>query len=120
MTDDSSHLIIGIDSVDEAEYRLKYCTLSSFGTGKPSFPHQLIMRTRLVRESPALPYGIAVLGYSKPRAAERFLMGWCRGGAEVVPGWRCEFRQARGKVGGWAKAVGRRRYGGRQSRCRGG
>ena len=62
MTDDSSHLIIGIDSVDEAEYRLKYCTLSSFGTGNPSFPHQLIMRTRLVQESPALPYGIAVLG----------------------------------------------------------
>ncbi len=57
------------------------------------------MRTRLVRESLALPYqtGISV----------RALQTSGRGKVpdEVVPGWRCEFRQARGKVSGKAGAA---------------
>ena len=99
MTDDSSHLIIGIDSVDEAEYRLKYCTLSSFWYGKPLFPAPTNHENPFGTGKPCPAVRNRRPGYSKPRAAERFLMGWCRGGK--VDGW------ARGKADGKAGAGAR-------------
>ena len=99
MTDDSSHLVIGIDSVDEAEYRLKYCTLSSFWYGNPLFPAPTNHENPFGTGKPCPAVRNRRPGYSKPRAAERFLMGWCRGGK--VDGW------ARGRADGKAGAGAR-------------